>query len=407
MNADTTAPGLEAWRNKIDKAEGIGLIEPIKPTETDTRNLKASMKFLFLEPFFGGSHREFARGLVAHSRHSIDLLTLPARFWKWRMRGAALSFIKKIPSLEGYNGLITTDLMSLSDFKALSKGDCPPALVYFHENQLTYPLAPGEHTDFQFGFTDITTALAADRILFNSRTHNDAFLECLPGFLNMMPEYRPNWVVDEIRAKSGVLYPGCRFAAGSVSLQDLLPESLPLIIWNHRWEFDKNPQAFFDALDAVLEKGAEFRLALLGENFQAVPRAFIRARSRYGKRIVQYGYVASRVEYISWLQQGSIIISTAAQENFGIAVVEAIRYGCFPLLPARLAYPEIIPDEFHSRVLYRDQDELAQKLFQLIKNYGQYRELRHRLSNAMERFAWENVIDRYDAELEKLKQMSP
>ena len=364
--------------------------------------MKTKLKFLYLEPFFGGSHREFAQGLVAHSRHSIDLLTLPARFWKWRMRGAALNFIKKIPSFESYNGLITTDLMSLSDFKALSNGDCPPALVYFHENQLTYPLAPGEHTDFQFVFTDITTALAADRILFNSRTHSDAFLKGLPGFLNMMPEYRPNWVVDEIRAKAGVLYPGCRFTAGGVSPQDLLPESPPLIIWNHRWEFDKNPQAFFDALDAVLENGAEFRLALLGENFQTVPKAFIRARSRYGKRIVQYGYVESGAEYINWLQQGAIVISTAEQENFGISVVEAIRCGCVPLLPGRLAYPEIIPDEFHSQVLYRDQNELVQKLFQLIKNYGQFRELRLRLSDAMGRFAWDNVISRYDEELEKL-----
>jgi glycosyltransferase involved in cell wall biosynthesis len=360
------------------------------------------MKFLFLEPFFGGSHREFVQGLVAHSRHSIDLLTLPARFWKWRMRGAALYFIKKIPSFEGYNGLITTDLMSLSDFKALSKGDCPPALVYFHENQLTYPLAPGEHTDFQFGFTDITTALAADRILFNSRTHRDAFFEGLPGFLNMMPEYRPQWVVDEIRSKAGVQYPGCRFPAGELPLLKLSLDLPPLVIWNHRWEFDKNPNYFFEALDAVLDRGAEFRLALLGENFQAVPKAFIRARSRYGKRIVQYGYVESRAEFINWLQQGSIVVSTAEQENFGIAMVEAIRYGCFPLLPARLAYPEIIPDEFHSRVLYRDQNELVQKLFQLIKDYGQFRELRHRLSKAMGRFAWDNVIHRYDEELEKL-----
>jgi len=360
------------------------------------------MKFLFLEPFFGGSHREFAQGLVAHSRHSIDLLALPARFWKWRMRGAALYFIKKISSFEGYTGLITTDLMSLSDFKALSKGDCPPALVYFHENQLTYPLAPGEHTDFQFGFTDITTALAADRILFNSRTHRGAFFEGLPRFLNMMPEYRPQWVVDEIRSKAGVQYPGCRFPAGELPLLKLSLDLPPLVIWNHRWEFDKNPNYFFEALDAVLDRGAEFRLALLGENFQAVPQAFIRARSRYGKRIVQYGYVESRAKFINWLQQGSIVVSTANQENFGIATVEAIRYGCFPLLPARLAYPEIIPDEFHSRVLYRDQNELVQKLFQLIKDYVQFRELRHRLSKAMGRFAWDNVIHRYDEELEKL-----
>ena len=367
--------------------------------------MKTKLKFLFLEPFFGGSHREFAEGLVAHSRHRIDLLTLPARSWKWRMRGAALYFIKKVADLESYHGLITTDLMSLSDFKALAKGACPPTLMYFHENQLTYPLAPGEHTDYQYGFTDITSALAADRILFNSRTHGDAFFEGLPGFLNLMPEYRPRWVVDAIRTKAGVLYPGCRFAAGSVALQDPPPALPPLIIWNHRWEFDKNPEAFFDALDAVLENGAEFRLALLGENFQAVPKAFIRARKRYGRRIIQYGYVESRQEYIKWLQRGAIVISSATQENFGISIVEAIRCGCLPLLPARLAYPEIIPQEFHSRVLYCDQQDLVQKLSQRIQDYAQFQDLRHRLSDVMQQFAWANLIDRYDEKLEKLADM--
>ncbi|HHC23852.1 MAG TPA: DUF3524 domain-containing protein, partial [Desulfobacterales bacterium] len=33
------------------------------------------MRFLFLEPFFGGSHRSFAEGWIANSRHTIDLLT--------------------------------------------------------------------------------------------------------------------------------------------------------------------------------------------------------------------------------------------------------------------------------------------------------------------------------------------
>jgi glycosyltransferase involved in cell wall biosynthesis len=367
--------------------------------------VKKKLNFLFLEPFFGGSHREFAKGLISHSRHRIDLVTLPARFWKWRMRGAALYFAKKIPSLENYSALITTDLMSLSDYKTLSAGVCPPALVYFHENQLTYPLAPGEHMDYQFGFTDMTTALAADRILFNSRTHCDAFFSRLPGFLKMMPEYRPNWVVDEIRSKADVLYPGCRFPAGGLDGVDATRDVPPLIIWNHRWEFDKNPDDFFCALDAILEKGAEFRLALLGESSQAIPKAFMGARDRYQRRILQYGYVESREEYISWLKRGAIVISTAQQENFGISVVEAIRYGCIPLLPARLVYPEIIPEGFHSDVLYKDKNELIQKLTRVITHFSEFEALRRELSTAMGRFAWEKLIDRYDAELEKLAQM--
>ncbi len=367
--------------------------------------VKSRLKFLFLEPFFGGSHREFAKGLISHSQHQIDLVTLPARFWKWRMRGAALYFIKKVPSLESYDGLLTTGLMSLSDFKALSKDACPPTLTYFHETQLTYPLAPGEHMDYQFGFTDITTALAADRILFNSQTHRNAFFARLPGFLKMMPEYRPLWLVDRLRAKAAILHPGCRIPAEEIRNVDAPWEFPPLIIWNHRWEFDKSPEQFFHVLDAVLSNGVEFQLALLGENFQAVPKAFERARERYGQRIVQYGYVQSREEYIQWLQRGAIVISTARQENFGIAVVEAVRFGCVPLLPARLAYPEIIPTQYHSAVLYENMQDMVQKLTHLITHHSEFQELRRQLSNHMSKFAWQNMSARYDEELERLAHL--
>ena len=86
-------------------------------------------------------------------------------------------------------------------------------------------------------------------------------------------------------------------------------------------------------------------------------------------------------------------------------MVEAIRYGCVPLLPARLVYPEIIPDAFHSRVLYKDTDELVEMLIELITQYSGFQELRRKLSTAMGKFAWENLIDRYDVELEKLAHM--
>jgi glycosyltransferase involved in cell wall biosynthesis len=357
-----------------------------------------------LEPFFGGSHRDFAEGVISHSRHRIDLLTLPARFWKWRMRGAALYYTSKIPSLKKYDGLITTDLMSLSDLKALWGPTFPPALVYFHENQVSYPLAPGESIDYQFGWTDITTALAADRVIFNSHTHLKAFFSLLPGFIDMMPEYEPKWVVDSIRSRAEVIYPGCQFPATKPLLKDFPSpaEAPPLIIWNHRWEFDKNPEDFFAALDAMLDNGFDFRLALLGENFQKVPKAFIAAKQRYRQMIVQYGYVKSKEKYCKWLQRGTIVISTAKQENFGIATVEAIRFGCLPLLPNRLSYPEIIPDDFHQYFLYQDQVDLVSKLMYLLSNLVEFQESRDKISEAMGQYSWENRIDQFDEELEAL-----
>jgi len=47
------------------------------------------MNILLIAPYFGGSHRAWAEGYSRHSSHSVELLTLPARFWKWRMHGGA------------------------------------------------------------------------------------------------------------------------------------------------------------------------------------------------------------------------------------------------------------------------------------------------------------------------------
>ena len=359
-------------------------------------------RYLFLEPFYGGSHRAFADGWVARSRHAIDLVTLPDRFWKWRMRGAALHFARKITSPSRYRGLIATDLMSLSDLKALWGAATPRALLYFHENQLSYPVPEGESIDYQFGFTDITSALAADRVLFNSSFHHDSFFSNLPGFIGMMPEYNPKWVIEEIRARSGTLHPGCDFAGGPSDVDRRDTDGPPLVIWNHRWEFDKRPEDFFAALDAVLGRGREFRLALLGENFQFVPKDFIAARERYGPRVVRYGYVEDRVEYMDWLRRGSVVISTAQQENFGLSIVEAVRMGCFPLLPDRLSYPELLEKRFHSTCLYRSTEELVDRLDRLLAGPEATESQRRDLAESMGRFSWDARIEAFDAALDRL-----
>ena len=359
------------------------------------------MRFLFIEPFYGGSHRDFAEGLTAHSRHDITVLHLPARFWKWRMRGAALHFIRSVDNLAAYDGIITTGLMSLADFSALCGGHRPPALVYFHENQLTYPLAPGEQMDLHFGFTDITTALCADRILFNSRFHFDQFFSALPGFIARMPEFKPTWAIDVIRNKAGVLHPGCRFDTDPIDPVPL-PAGPPIIIWNHRWEFDKQPDVFFNALDQVDRMGIDFRLAVLGENYQTLPRAFVNARKRFAGKIIQYGYLPQKTDYVDWLKKGFVAVSTAVQENFGIAMVEAMRFGCLPLLPHRLAYPEVLPKQLHADFLYRNDADLVNKLATLLRDPGRFVCHRPVLSGMMASHAWPVVIKHYDRELEAL-----
>ena len=349
------------------------------------------------------------------------------------MRGAALHFARAVARPADYDLLLVTDLMNVADLKAVWGAMCPPILLYVHENQLSYPKPEGEQRDFQFAFTDIASALAADVLVFNSRYHRDAYFAVLPEVLRRMPEYEPAWVPEALAAKARVLYPGCRLpepwrepAAGAgaplsrrgsgtapvpgpgggstphapgsppqESDRAAARSEPPLVIWNHRWEFDKQPAAFFAALRKVQRAGVAFRVALLGENAQYVPQEFIAARKWLGERVVQYGYLPSREAYLEWLGRGAVVVSTAIQENFGISVVEAVAAGCHPLLPNRLAYPEVIPAAFHEACLYDDDDALADRLIALLSSPPV--KPPPGLAAAMRRYSWDCLAEEYDS----------
>ncbi len=340
-------------------------------------------------------------GLSAHSSHDVDIVAMPGENWRWRMLGAALHIVDKIPLLEKYDGIIVTDLFNLADFKALVGSRCPPVLAYFHENQMTYPQPPGDKGAFQLGIINITTALVADMVVFNSKMHKDAFLNAVPEFLKRGSDCKPKGIVDKIREKAKVLYPGITvpFDRDVDAEKQTNP---PLIIWNHRWGFDKNCEMFFSALEEIDNMGLDFNLALMGENFGKIPEVFKEAEKKFGDRILQFGYVPLREEYEKWLKRGAIVISTAIQENFGISVIEAMLMGCVPLLPDRLSYPEILPEEFHEHFLYKNRQDLVEKLFLVISDYKHYEKIQSRLAKKMRFFLWENVINGYDRALERL-----
>ncbi len=364
------------------------------------------MKFLLIEPFSVGSHRLFAQGLAAHSSHTIDLVELPGENFRWRMLGSALYLADQIEAdyaIETYDGVIVTDLFNLSDFKAMIGAKCPPIAVYFHENQLTYPAPAGDKSVFLLGMINITTALAADRVLFNSNTHKTAFLKAIPEFLKRGRDFIPKGIAKKIRRKSQVLYPGISFPPEDET-DAQKKTGPPLVVWNHRWGFDKDFKTFLQALKAIEKQEIDFRIALMGENFGKIQEEFFQAQKRFKDKIVQFGYVASRTDYFNLLKQGSVVVSTAIQENFGMSVVEAVLAGCVPLLPKRLSYPEILPDAFHDLFLYRNKHDFIEKLARIITDIEGYQTAQKQLATEMKRFLWENVISDYDRMLTQLTE---
>lgn len=352
------------------------------------------VKILILEPYYGGSHKIFLDGLVRHLPYHFELLSLPARKWKWRMRLAAPYYAELLEKMAPFDCVLCSTYVDIATLKALAPTwfKKVPVICYFHENQFAYPVRQEDDRDFHFALTNLTSALAADRLAFNSEYNLSSFLEGCRSLLRKTPDMKLPDYETRIREKSSVLPPSLDFAEIDNGA-DCKKEKPPLIIWNHRWEHDKNPETFFKTIFALERSGVSFKLAVLGESFQRRPLIFDEARKRLAHRLVHFGYVKERREYIRWLKKGALVVSTAEHEFFGIAVLEAVRAGCRPLLPSRLSYPELFPDDF----LYED-GELPARLYNSLSQGGLGRKEALRLT---EKFAWENLSANYEAWLTK------
>ena len=313
------------------------------------------MKILVLESYYGGSHKAFLDGWQEHSEHTFTLLTLPPSKWKWRMRHAAITFAQRVNELvktgAKWDVLFCSDMLNLAEFLGLVDESIRqlPKIVYFHENQLTYPIQVESERDYQYCMTNITTAAAADAVWFNSEFHQNEFLEAIEKFLKRMPDYQPVEVIELIRQKASIHPPGIH------PIQQLKErKSGPArILWAARWEHDKNPEDFFAAVKILKETGLDFRLNIIGEQFCDQPDVFDWAKDYFADHIDRWGYQSSREEYECALAESEIVVSTANHEFFGIGMLEAIAAGCYSLLPERLSYPSII----ESLVEHGDQQQ--------------------------------------------------
>jgi len=360
------------------------------------------MNLWLVEPYYTGSHQAWADGYQAHSGHDVRLLTLPGRFWKWRMQGGAVTLARLAAALDERPDLIlASDMLNVPVFLSLSGGlhDVPLA-IYFHENQLTYPLQPGEKRDLHYGFINFVSALRADAAFFNSAYHQAAFFDELPRLLKHFPDYTELWTVDALRKKSQVLPLGLDLARFDTCRSESPAADRPLLLWNHRWEYDKDPETFFRVVYALDREGLDFGLIILGESFRNWPDEFLAARERLPERFVHFGYAEDFAAYAHWLWQADVVVSTALHEFFGAAVVEACYCDCLPVLPRRLAYPELIPAQHHGTCLYDDFEGLLHRLRRAILRVEETRAVSLRPEMAC--FDWRQMAPRYDRLLEEM-----
>lgn len=89
---------------------------------------------------------------------TYDLFTLPAKKWHWRARTSAIYFAQTIPQGHDYQVLFSTSVLNLSELIGMRPdlANCTK-IVYFHENQLIYPVREIKERDCQYGLNEIMT----------------------------------------------------------------------------------------------------------------------------------------------------------------------------------------------------------------------------------------------------------
>ncbi len=373
------------------------------------------MHILAIEPYFGLSHETFLTGYRSYSQHDVELWTLPPRKWKWRMRGSAYHFAERAAELgddPSFDVLLVSDFLNLADFLAIAPrwARALPAALYFHENQITYPLVEHAPTDYHYGWINISSALTADLVLFNSTYHRAEFLDGVRDVFRRMPDFVPERLLDRLVDRTDVLPVGIDFTEHDRARENATQKAAqkvtrdgdgaPVILWNHRWEYDKNPDLFFRTLERLHERGLDFRLVVCGQSFKNRPAIFAEIEQRLAPRIDHFGYFENRGEYLERVAACDVIVSTAVHEFFGVSVAEAIYLGCLPVLPKRLSYPEIIPPHLHPLFLYDSDGDLERFLGSFLERPPV--EYRDELREAVGKYHWSALAPELDRRLEKL-----
>lgn len=358
------------------------------------------MRVLLVEPHFGGSHRAWAEGYVAHSAHHVSLLVHAGANWRWRLRGGSVTLAEAARDWVAQHGrpdlVLASSPLDVAAFAGLTRdvlGGVPIA-AYLHENQVTYPHP--DAADVDAGWRTWTSLVAADHVMVNSRHHRDELADGLTRLLAQAPDHPHGHLLEPLLDSIDVIPVGVDLPVRGESEAGPTPR----IIWNHRWDADKNPEVFLRAIERILADGSPVEVVLGGTDHWDGGQRRAAAAERLGDVVVAAGPFDDDA-YRRHLASSDIVVSVADHDYFGVAIVEAIAAGCVPVLEHRLSYPELIPEAFHDAV-FHPAGQFRRRLAEVVNDLAGARAAVDGLAAAMEVFGWHRVAPLLDGALERV-----
>lgn len=340
------------------------------------RRKTGKRRLLLLSGYDANSHRYWREALVDYLGHNaaeweVTTLSLSPRFFHWRMRGNAMIWAESHRETleQSFDLLLATSMVDLATLRGLVPSLCLcPNLLYFHENQFEYPLSAEMGKAQKGGSADsvaammvqLYSALAADRLLFNSDFNRRSFISGVSTLLAKLPDQVPSNIDKKLAEKAQVLPVPLlrkeRGEAGDHGGEDSASAAFE-ILWNHRWEYDKGPDNLLLCLQA-LPPQSPVKFHVVGQSFRKKPACFDDIYQLLSERgwLGEWGYVECPQAYQRLLVQSDCVLSTSLHDFQGLSVLEAVERGCIPVVPDRLAYPEFIPAQFR----YGGDDQVSE-----------------------------------------------
>lgn len=359
------------------------------------------MHILLLSAYDTASHRSWCQGLIQHlSQHQWCYLTLPGRYFSWRIRGNPLSWAlgeQAAQLRQPFDLIVATSMVDVATLKGLIPSLAnTPTLVYFHENQFAYPDSPEQFNSLEPQMVNLYSALAADQVVFNSHYNQATFCQGVDDLLKKMPDHAPRQTTLTQLARSQVLpVPIQTPAMAGTRPQAWLPGTArPLkLVWNHRWEYDKGPDTLAALCRLVDQAQLPIEIFILGHSFRRWPNAMTELRDMPALCVQHMGTLDSADAYFECLAQADVVLSTALHEFQGLAVLEACSLGCHPLVPDRLAYPEWVPEKQRYTSTPQQPEREAQAILAMLQNW-----LVHGLPERPDtgHYAWNQLSPVYD-----------